>query len=82
MRVGVAQPVTQAVVTEARHPVAVAALKTVHTAIFVGELSAILWLVVSGVVGRRDRAVAIAAAAVAVEAAVFLANDGVCPITP
>ena len=65
-----------------RHPVAVAALKTVHTVIFTGELSAILWLVVSGLLGRRDRTVALAAAAVAVETAVFLANDGVCPITP
>jgi hypothetical protein len=70
------------VVTEVRHPVAVAALKTIHTVIFAGELSAILWLVVSGLVGRRDRTVGIAAAAVAVEAAVFLGNDGVCPITP
>ncbi len=69
-------------VTEVRHPAAVAALKTIHTVIFAGELSAILWLVVSGFVGRRDRTVAIAAAAVAAEAAVFLANDGVCPITP
>ena len=54
-----------AVVVEGRHPVAVVVLKTVHTAIFAGELSAILWLVVSGFVGRRDRAVGIAAAAVA-----------------
>jgi len=69
-------------VTDVRHPVAVAALKTVHTMIFAGELSAILWLVVSGLLGRRDRTVGIAAAAVAAEAAVFLANDGVCPITP
>lgn len=61
---------------------AVITLKTAHTAIFAGELSAILWLVVSGLVGRRDRTVGIAAAAVAAEAAVFLANDGVCPITP
>ena len=69
-------------VTEVRHPVRVVALKTVHTIIFAGELSAILWLVASGFVGRRDRTVGIAAAAVAVEAAVFVANDGVCPITP
>jgi hypothetical protein len=61
---------------EAQHPVAIAALKTVHTVIFAGELAAILWLVVSGLFGRRDRTVGIAAAAVAVEAAVFLANDG------
>ena len=68
--------------TEVRYPVAVAALKTIHTVIFATELSAILWLVISGLVGRRDRSVGIAAAAVAGEVAVFLANDGVCPITP
>jgi hypothetical protein len=70
------------VVADVRHPVAIVALKTVHTFIFAGELSAILWLVVSGLLGRRDRTVGIAAGAVAVEAGVFLANDGVCPITP
>ena len=64
------------------HRAAVAALKSVHTIIFAGELSAIVWLVVSGLVGRRDRTVGIAAAAVAVECVVFVANDGVCPITP
>jgi hypothetical protein len=69
-------------VTEARHPVAVAVLKTVHTAIFAGELSAILWLVLSGLLGRRDRTVTVAAAAVVTEVAVYLANDGVCPLTP
>lgn len=68
--------------TEARHPVAIVALKSVHTVIFAGELSAILWLVASGLLGRRDRSVGIAALAVAVEATVFVANDGVCPITP
>ena len=65
-----------------RHPAAVAALKTIHTVIFAGELSAIAWLLVSGLAGRRDRTVGIAAGAVAVEVAVFVANDGVCPITP
>ena len=69
-------------VTDVRHPRAVAALKAIHTVIFAGELSAILWLVVSGLVGRRDRTAGIAAIAVAAEAAVFVANDGVCPITP
>ena len=64
------------------HPVAVVALKSVHTVVFAGELSAIGWLVASGLVGRRDGTVAIAAAAVAVEAGVFVANGGVCPITP
>jgi hypothetical protein len=68
--------------TDVRHPVAVVALKTVHTIIFAGELSAILWLVASGLRGRRDWTVGTAAAAVAAEAVVFVANDGVCPITP
>jgi len=71
-----------AVVTRAGHPVLIVAVKTVHTVIFAGELSAILWLVVSGWRGRRDRTVGLAAAAVAAEVAVFIANDGVCPITP
>jgi hypothetical protein len=70
------------VVTGGRHPIAIVALKSVHTVIFAGELSAILWLVASGLLGRRDRSVGMAALAVAVEAAVFVANDGVCPITP
>jgi hypothetical protein len=70
------------VVTGDRHPIAVAILRTVHTAIFAGELSAILWLVVSGLIGRRDRTVGFAAALVAAETAVFFANDGVCPMTP
>jgi len=65
-----------------RSRVAVVALKTIHTAIFMGELVSILWLVVSGLIGRRDRTVAAAATAVTVEAAVFLANDRVCPLTP
>jgi hypothetical protein len=68
--------------TGSRHPVAVVALKTIHTIIFAGELFAILWLVITGLVGRRDRSVGVAAAAVAAEVVVFVANDGVCPITP
>ena len=65
-----------------RHPVAVAVVKTVHTAVFLVELAAIGWLVVTGILGRRNRTVALAASAVAAETAVFLANDGVCPLTP
>lgn len=65
-----------------RHSLAVAAIKTVHTAIFLVELASIGWLVVSGLLGRRDRTVALAAGAVAAEAAVFIANDRVCPLTP
>jgi hypothetical protein len=70
------------VVTSTTRSVAVAVLTSVHTAIFLGELCAIMWLVVTGLVGRRDRTVAIAAVAVAAESAVFVANRGVCPLTP
>jgi hypothetical protein len=65
-----------------RHPVAIAAVKTVHSAVFLVELSSICWLVVSGLMGRRDRSVAVAATAVSAEAAVFILNDRVCPLTP
>jgi hypothetical protein len=57
-------------------------VKAVHTVIFGAELAAIGWLVITGLLGRRDRSVAIAAAMVAGEAAVFVANKGVCPLTP
>lgn len=64
------------------HPLEVFVVKAVHTTIFLVELSSILWLVVSGLLGRRDRTVAVASGLVAIEAAVFVANDGVCPLTP
>ncbi len=59
-----------------------AAIRGVHSAVFLVELASILWLVASGLIGRRDRSVAVAAALVAAEAAVFVTNDGVCPLTP
>ena len=58
------------------------AIRTVHSAIFLAELGSILWLVVTGIIGRRDRSVGVAAVLVAVESAVFVANDGICPLTP
>jgi hypothetical protein len=64
------------------HPVAVAVVKSVHTLVFLVMLSSILWLVVSGVGRRRDRSVGVAASLVAIEAGAFMANDGVCPLTP
>jgi hypothetical protein len=65
-----------------RHPAAIALVKGVHTAVFLAELAAIGWLVVTGLVGRRDRSVALAATAVALETAVFVGNGMVCPLTP
>jgi hypothetical protein len=58
------------------------AIKAVHSAIFLVMLTCIGWLVASGAIGRRDRTVTLAAGLVAIEAAVFVANDGTCPLTP
>lgn len=57
-------------------------IKSVHSLAFLAELAAIGWLVVSGLLGRRDRTVALAAVMVAAESGVFIANRGVCPLTP
>ena len=58
------------------------AIKAVHSAIFLVMLSAIGWLLATGLTGRRDRSVAAAGALVAAESVVFLANGGRCPLTP
>lgn len=58
------------------------AIKAVHSAIFLVMLSAIGWLLATGLTGRRDRSVAAAGALVAAESVVFLANRGKCPLTP
>jgi hypothetical protein len=63
------------------HPWAAFLVKTAHTAVFVVELASILWLVLTGLIGRRDRSVVAASALVAMEAGVFVANKGVCPLT-
>ena len=57
-------------------------VRAIHSAVFLVELGAILWLVISGLIGRHDRTVAVAGVLVAAEAAVFVANSGVCPLTP
>jgi len=58
------------------------AIRAAHSAVFLVELGSILWLVFTGLIGRRDRSVAVAAVLVAGEAAVFVVNAGVCPLTP
>jgi hypothetical protein len=57
-------------------------IRAVHSGVFVAELGAIVWLVATGFLQRRDRSVALAAAMVGAECAVFVANGGVCPLTP
>jgi hypothetical protein len=58
------------------------AVKTVHSAIFLSVASCILVVLADGVAGRPSRRTATAAAIVTVECAVFVANRGVCPLTP
>ena len=65
-----------------RSSAALAAIRAVHSGIFLVELSAILWLLATGIVGRRDRSTRAAAVLVAGEVAVFVVNRGVCPLTP
>lgn len=66
----------------ASRPTRLVTIWAIHTAVFFVELAAIAWLVVSGALRRRDRSVAVAAGLVAAEAAVFVVNDGICPLTP
>ena len=58
------------------------AIRAVHSAVFWVELVAIGWLVVTGLRGRRGRSVAVAAGLVAIEGAVWVGNDRICPLTP
>ncbi len=57
-------------------------IRAAHSAIFLVNLGAILWLVATGLAERRDRSTAVATTLVAAESLVFVANRGVCPLTP
>jgi hypothetical protein len=57
-------------------------IRAIHSAVFWIELGAITWLVATGVTGRRDRTVGVAAGLIAAEGAVWIGNDRVCPLTP
>jgi hypothetical protein len=57
-------------------------IQAVHSIVFWIELWAIGWLVVTGLMGRRDRSVVLAAGLVATEGVIWIANDRVCPLTP
>ena len=65
-----------------RDALAAVAIRAVHSVVFWIELVAIGWLVATGLTGRRDRSVGVAAGLVAVEGVVWIANDRVCPLTP
>lgn len=63
------------------HPVALRTLKAVHTLIWFSVESCMVYLLYSGVAGRSDRRAAVAAAVVAGESLIFLANGASCPLT-
>lgn len=62
--------------------VALAAVKSIHTAAFLGVASAIAVTVIDGVMGRPRRRTAMAAAIALTECGVYAANGFVCPLTP
>ena len=57
-------------------------VRAVHSAVFLAELWAILWLLLTGLLRRSGRSVRVAGLLIAGESAVFVANRGVCPLTP
>ena len=56
-------------------------VRALHSAVFLAELGAILWLVLTGLLRRSGPSTRIAGLLIAGESAVFLANRGVCPLT-
>lgn len=63
------------------HQVALRTLKAVHTLIWFSVESCMVYLLYSGFAGRSDRRAAVAAAVVAGESLIFLANGASCPLT-
>ena len=60
---------------------AVAAIKTVHTLIWLSIESCVVYLLYAGFAGRTDKQAAVAAAVVAGEVLVFTGNGFRCPLT-
>jgi hypothetical protein len=58
-----------------------AAVKTVHTAIYAVQIAATLYILGAGVTGRRRRHLGVAFALVTVESLVFFGNGRRCPLT-
>jgi hypothetical protein len=63
------------------HRAAVAAVKTVHTLAWFSIEAAVVQVLYAGFAKRSDRSVAVAAAVVAGETAVFVGNGFACPLT-
>lgn len=65
-----------------RRPVALTAIKTIHTVVFFSVAGAIAMVVWDGVRQRPRRLTAAAVSVAVVESAVFASNNLVCPLTP
>ena len=65
----------------ARHSSVIAALKLVHSAIFLVNAASVLEIFWAGVFDRPSRWTRFALAAALTESAVFVANRGRCPLT-
>lgn len=61
---------------------ALAAIKAVHTAIFVSMAGAIVLTLWDGIRGRPGRRTAILGGVVLAESAIYVSNNQVCPLTP
>ena len=61
---------------------AAVAFRAVHTVIAVGFLSAIAYIWMCALTGRRGRLLHVAVAALGLEGAVVVANHGDCPLGP
>lgn len=62
-------------------PAAVVAVKAVHTGIWFAVEAAFVYLLWTGVTGRRGRGVTVAGGIVVAESVVFVANGFRCPLT-
>jgi hypothetical protein len=70
-----------AIQTRTTHPVALVAVKAVHTGIFASLAGAVLYTFYSGVTGRVSRKTGVAVAAVLGESAIYAGNGFRCPLT-
>ncbi len=80
LTVGHNRPVTEARTTQLS-PTALA-LRTLHAAITLVMLAAIAHIWRCAITGRRDAALNVATAAIAVESTLIVANGGDCPLGP
>jgi hypothetical protein len=75
------EPLAALIPTRSRSA-ALAAIKALHTAIFLSIGGLLLLFVSDGIVQRPRRRTAIAVGAVLAESAIYASNNQVCPLTP